>query len=483
MDYVESEVLLSSNSRSDVSKYDYQVVGRKTPRRFWFGLVIILLTNISLSIVSLTIWPYLSLNVESIYILAISISVFHGGASLGKKLFTMVGERYENYWTQLILALSIAMMGDILYAAFPQQFLIIVARFIVGIGSGSSVILQSMLVPKGSDHTTQVNRLTWMSLTTSLAYVAGPALVAAVSLLNINDTVNLYHDSGTVAFFGWLASFFTFIALVLASVGKVIDKSQHKSIDNDIFGSINDIQPIGTGYRSQQSCIFPPKVTLTIMCFIHYLIFNCGTILETVLIPDLINVGGYSTYNWNLTKVAMLFVGLGVSCGVAAYLSKRIQSNNLLLYISMILFTLGYAFMCSWKFQQQQTTGSQSPSAPDIVRFLLGVIMVAIAYPTAIASSITLFFELISTVYIKKASNMFLFASNFGRLLGPLWAVLIFERIGDNAVYVYGVCAGLVSLILLLSIGRSFKFISTNSNIQRNVPILNVDDEDDGVFR
>ncbi|EFA75103.1 hypothetical protein PPL_11177 [Heterostelium album PN500] len=487
MEFVEQEILLNSNSRGDrgdhsfgANEFGYLVVGRKTPRRFWLGLSIILCTNIALSIISVTIWPYLTLNRQSIYILAVSIAAFHTGSTLGRKLFSYLGDNYDNLWSQLMLATALSLVGDLVYAIIPEQFAIITSRFVVGVGAGSGVVLQNLLA-KGNDHATQKSRIASIGIVTSLAYIFGPALIAAFSKLQVDSQLNVFQDVGNITIYGWLASTFSLIALLLSLLGKIIDKAEHKTSNYDSDFSFNDGFPRGvSSYRSQQSCIFPPKVTLVLLCFIHFMIFNSGMILETVFIPYIIDAGGYSAYNWSLTNIALFFVGLGVSCAVTAHLSKKITNNNILLYSSLALMCAGYAFMTIWKLSTPDTVPT-SPS-PPLFRFLMGVIMVAIGFPTAISSSITLFFELMSTVYIKYASTLFQFSSNFGRLMGPIWAALIFDKTGVNYSFLFGFVLSLFSIILLIALGRSLKYISSVSNIQRNVPILTTDDED-GAFR
>eukprot|EP01133_Synstelium_polycarpum_P013889 gene13889-16384_t len=442
----------------------HQVVGRKTPRRFWIGLFIVICTNVGLSIVSVSIWPYLAMNKLDIYTLAVSIATFHTGGMIGRKLFNKLAERSDHYWWHLIVSISITLIGDILYATYPEQFAILIARFIVGFGTGSQVILQSLLA-KTSDTTLQKSRNNIISIVTSCSYVIGPALIAIISNFSIEAKLNVF-DRGTQSFYGWLAVIFSFISLVTAIVGKVITHAADRPKE---FGINDDID------------IAPPRGNLTLffVCIVHFLIFNAGMILETVFIPFIIDVGGYSSYNWSLTKISLFFMGLGVSCALSSFLAKKVSNNHLLLYGSVISMLVGYAFMMEWTFSKSLTSPTIVDLSPPIFRFLLGVIFVAIGFPIAVTSSITIFFELISTVYTTYASTVFQISSNFGRLLGPIWAALIFDHVGYNYTFLFGLVLSAVAFLIFVSLSRSLKHINTVSVIQKNVPILTMDDEED----
>ncbi|EGC34502.1 hypothetical protein DICPUDRAFT_94789 [Dictyostelium purpureum] len=474
METFESENLLSDEKRS------YQVVGQNTPNKYWIGLIIILLSNISLSIVSVSIWPYLHYNNLSIYVFAISISGFHTGASIGRKFFSYYIEKTQSYWLLLFTSLAVTFIGDILYAAIPDSTFVLISRAIVGFGTGSQVILQSLLTDS-SDPILLKTRISKVSLATSFGYIIGPAIIAIISSINLTTALNI--KDGLLVLV-WLSAFLTFLAMVIAIIGKFTDNSisRHYQSNLGTSGEIDEgsYQVYNKNiFRAPKACcIIPPKVLVVIFGFTHFLIFNAGMVLETLIIPFLTDVGGVSSYNWNLTKISLFFMGLGVSCAITLFVSKKITDQSLLLIGSVMLMVVGYGFMIVWSLPDSKIVTNVENLDPPLVRFLLGVVSVAIGFPLAVTSSITLFFQLFSGQSSSFYSTFFQFASNFGRLLGPVWAALIFSYVNSNFTFLFAFILCLVSLFFLIITKKSIRYINTTTSPKKN-PIISINDEDD----
>jgi len=483
MELYENEHLLENDQQHLLSD-SYQIVGSKTPRRYWIGLIVILLSNISLSIVSVAIWPYIHINGLSISILAIALAAFHSGSSIGRKFFSYYIGKTKSYWLLLVTSLVVTLIGDIVYASYPHISSIVISRFIVGFGTGSQVVLQNLL----SDSTDSIllkYRVSKITLFTSIAYVIGPALVAALSTIDIpyhlstSSQVERYNYFNGITLIGWIAAFLTLVSIGLAVLGKLLDNSITKHYETSNPNSTEEnVYPVRNTfpYRSQKSCVFPPKITIFIFCFSHFLIFNAGMILEMIFIPYVIDLGGLSTYNWNLTKISLFFMGLGVSCMIASAVSKKIQNQEILLMGSLTLVIVGYSLMILWNLPSFSTASNNV--SPAIFRFLLGVIFVAIGFPLAVSSSIKMFFDLFSNIHPSYSNVVFQLSTNLGRLTGPIWTALIVKNIGPNNVFFFGFIISLVSLILLLSLKKSTKYINSVTNIQKNVPIISEDESD-----
>ncbi|KAF2071284.1 hypothetical protein CYY_007391 [Polysphondylium violaceum] len=485
---------LFENDQQYLLSDSYQIVGSKTPRRYWIGLIVILLSNISLSIVSVAIWPYLHINGLTISILAIALASFHSGSSIGRKFFSYYIEKTKSYWLLLVTSLVVTFIGDVVYASYPHISSIVISRFIVGFGTGSQVVLQNLL----SDSTDSIllkYRVSKITLFTSIAYVLGPALVAALSTIDIpyhlstSTQVERYNYFNGITLIGWIAAFLTLISIGLALLGKLLDNSITKhyettntdeSLVRNNNNIINNNNTTTFPYKSQKSCIFPPKVTIFIFCFSHFLIFNAGMILEMIFIPYIIDLGGMSSYNWSLTKISLFFMGLGISCMIASTVSKKIQNQEYLLMGSILLVIVGYCLMILWNLPTFSVASNHQ--SPQIFRFLLGVVFVAIGFPIAVSSSIKMFFDLFASIHPAYSNVVFQFSTNLGRLTGPIWTALIVSNIGPNNVFFFGFIISLTSLILLLTLKKSTKYISSVTNIQRNVPIISDDDTDNYKF-
>ncbi|KAN0035218.1 hypothetical protein ACTA71_004479 [Dictyostelium dimigraforme] len=487
METFENENLLDDSQRN------YQIVGKTTPRKYWIGLIIILLSNISLSIISVSIWPYLHNNSISIFFLAAAISGFHTGSSVGRKFFSYYIEKTQSYWLLLFTSLGITLIGDILYASYPSQSVILISRTLVGFGTGSQVILQSLLT-ESTDPILLKTRISNVSFFTSLAYIIGPAIIAAISSFDLSNTPYI-QITDSLKVLVWFSAFLTFSCIIITIIGKFIDNSISKhyksnlNSSNDNIYSINSNEINNSGHFgiknnifrvSKRSCIIPANIAIILYGFTHYLIFNAGMVLETLMIPYMIDVGGVSDYDWNLTKIALFFIGLGVSCAIVLILSKKIQNQTLLLFSSLVLMTVGYGFMVVWEFPNYKFTTNNID--PPLFRFLLGVTFVAIGFPIAVTSSITLYFEIFSGLQQQKPfiSTFFQLASNLGRLLGPIWAALIFTQTNANYSFLFAMIICLVCLLLLLILKKSIKYINSNQVYNpKGDPIIRMEDEDD----
>ncbi|KAM9966541.1 hypothetical protein ACTFIR_006761 [Dictyostelium discoideum] len=495
METFENENLLDDSQRN------YQIVGKTTPRKYWIGLIIILLSNISLSIISVSIWPYLHNNNISIFFLAAAISGFHTGSSIGRKFFSYYIEKTQSYWLLLFTSLGITLIGDILYASYPSQSVVLVSRTLVGFGTGSQVVLQSLLT-EAADPILLKTRISNVSFFTSLAYIVGPAIIASISSIDLSNTPYI-QTTNSLKVLVWFSAFLTFSCIIITIIGKIIDNSISKhyksnlnsldnnnnnnnnnnQINNDVYFGIknnNNNSNNNTFRVSKRSCIIPANIAIILYGFTHYLIFNAGMVLETLMIPYMIDVGGVSDYDWNLTKIALFFIGLGVSCAIVLVLSKKIQNQTLLLFSSLVLMTVGYGFMVVWQFPNYKFTTSTID--PPLFRFLLGVTFVAIGFPIAVTSSITLYFEIFSNLQQQKPfiSTFFQLASNLGRLLGPIWAALMFTEVNANYSFLFAMIICLVCLLLLLILKKSIKSINSNQVYNpKNDPIIRMEDEGD----
>ncbi|GAM26576.1 hypothetical protein SAMD00019534_097510 [Acytostelium subglobosum LB1] len=400
--------------------------------------------------------------------MAVSVAAYYTGCAVGQKAFTRMSERSQDHWSHVCIAAGLCLLGDLLYASYPKQIVIVTGRFIAGVGSGNMVGLQCILV-QNNDKATRMSRLAWISNSVSLAHIVGPALIALLSNFQMDKTFNVSEDYGTISFYGWMAAFFSLASLILGIAGKSLDRNKGPNLDRPISNNENEMypseSPVSTGqyrnYFKQQSCILSPRITLYALCFVHFLLYNIGMIMETMFIPYIIDTGGYSAYNWTLTQISLFFIGVGVASAVSSYFSRRVDNRYLLLVGSLATVFIGFALMTTWTFVKYETV-PESPS-PNIVRFMLGVILVCIGFPVSVSSSISLFFEIMSTVHIQNASSIFIMASSFGRLLGPLWATLIFDKIGPNYDFFFGAAVSIGTLIILLSLGRSVTDLTVRS--------------------
>ncbi|EGG13780.1 hypothetical protein DFA_11541 [Cavenderia fasciculata] len=452
MDYENELLLYHSQHIQDNSFSDHLVVGRKTPRRFWIGLLITLLSTIGISI-----------NNESIYILALTISSYQIGLSIGKKAHVYISSN-SKHWIMLIIALVVQLFGDIIYAAAPAQFLLLLSRFFVGLGNSYAIVMVQKMLSRSKDTDLQKMRLRSISTTILAAFPVAALLIAIVSNFSIDHRMNIFsQDNNTSSFYGWLVVIFSALSLILAIIGSVIDKSQPFDDDTDQY-LYEEQYPIrnSVSYRTQESCIIPPKWTMVLLCIVHAFICNSAMVLESLFVPVTMEV---ARYGWDMTKVASFFIGTGVTVTITTILAKRITNNTLLFYGSILFMSIGYSFMIAWP-----DVGAKDVA--PMIRYLLGALFISIGYPISILTSINIFYQL------KLSVNSVI----FGRLLGPIISIAIYKDKGCNDAFLYAMILSFLSVILHFSLGKSIKHINTVSVIQKNVPILSTEDENNKLF-
>ncbi|KYQ88461.1 putative RNA splicing factor [Tieghemostelium lacteum] len=421
MEYdIENENLLDSS--------DYQIVGKKFSRKYLIGILVVLLSNISTSIVSITIWPYLYLNKQSLIILGLSISTFHLGSTLGREFFNRYLENKKSYWFLLFTFIAITLIGDIIYAAFPQSFLIVLSRFIVGFGSSSQVILHSLLADS-KDSILHRYRISKVSLFTSLSYIIGPVIVAAFSKLQIKAHFNIIAsaDIDGVNLLSWIAAFLTFFSIIVTAIGKLLDNSISQYYESEIYDAYQLPKPKQKPYRTQKSCIFPTEITLFLFVSVNFFVYSVGMIVETIFIPLMFDKSGYGPYNWDLTKISLFFMCLGISTCLSSTLSKRISNNRVLLYVSLVLTAIGFLFLIDWTHS----------SNPEIFRFCFGIMFIALSFPILIISIYNIFSELFENIYITYTHKFYHFSTILGKFISPILSTIIFLKIGHNIIFIF----------------------------------------------
>lgn len=384
----------------------------------------------------------------------------------------------RSYREVMFISLGIEVIANILYSLAQNKWMILISRISIGLAAGSSAVSKSYF----SAVTTSENRTLVMTLATvaqALGFVAGPGIGTFLSLVNIEirDTFpRIVFDKHTMA--GWFSAALGFVCLLLI-VFFLIEPDKSKKRNTSVSKRELDIEmkkikaSLPTSFLSKEEYAdlvsqepsltqsyqriqvkmirktSPSTVSLFPVFVLLYCWFastTCFTIFEAlaaIIMQD--------QYNWDVLQMSTMWLSTAVaSIFTMAFfmmyttighklIPKFLMLNDRVMCIlSFVFMILGFGIMFS--------IDGKLP----LVRWIIGALV--------ISSSMAVNQTLINSLY-----SLVLDANNQGawmgyqttsgcvaRIISPLIAVYIYNKFGDNEIFLVAILMMVLGIILCI---------------------------------
>ncbi|PRP85230.1 hypothetical protein PROFUN_07000 [Planoprotostelium fungivorum] len=430
-------------------------------------LFITFLSSVVFSIVLPSILPFL----KSFGLDDTEASTMTGWAVCLNSAGSFISSPILGWWadkrsTREVVAVSLIIMifGNIMYslayaADHYAKFVMLGARFIVGLAAGNYAVAQTYL-----SYATDMNNRTLVmglnSLFTILGFVIGPAfsLVTTLSFLQYEGN-GIKVDSNTSP--GYLSAIFSLLAIFSLVFLKEVSadrRAKNVSGTNSKPGSV-----VGSGFYNGAGSIKSfsqilklrkekqpvPWMGVTV-CLILYFIYTAAfTVFETIGTSYTLD-----SYQWGTTQNSYLYMGLGGICIISIVLLQvglYVSSDRTLLVITTLIAAGGFGAFINYPVE----------SVPEW-RFGLGVALVSAGYATSVALLIALYTKILDGLDQGMFMGWLSSSGSVARMIGPLSATYIYNYKG--ALWIFTIMCSMMTLAFVITIGAYRKLAYKNSH-------------------
>eukprot|EP01102_Stenamoeba_stenopodia_P010995 TRINITY_DN3358_c0_g2_i1.p1 TRINITY_DN3358_c0_g2~~TRINITY_DN3358_c0_g2_i1.p1 ORF type:complete len:508 (-),score=82.21 TRINITY_DN3358_c0_g2_i1:111-1634(-) len=414
-----------------------------SPLKARAGLVIVFLANAGLSVVTPSLWFFLSQDLQSTHkvFLGVVIAAFNLGQVVGAPFLEKWAER-RNAKEVLLVSLLLTAIGEFWYALSNNAWYIPAARFITGFGAANQTVVQyymSSVVPP-EDREARMRQLALFSV---CSFGVGPLIGAGLALVNFSlfnglITVDQYNVAGF--FSGFMAVINILIVLIVLSVR-----------DTNPIEDKTSATAANTMWRAAQlhfvTHVQPLLPLLLCIVVIYFFVFNAGAVFEAMITPFT-----EYTFGWGVQENEFLWTGCGL-LSVVAFISLPVFSNFLndrqILLIFLVLLTAGFGSLIYQEETIVDQNGQSVVTHLPLWRFIIGIILISYSFPGCMTQCIAVYAQVLSsppqgvTLWILTGGGV------AARLMGPLWSGVVVDISKWPTVFIT-TTSGLVLAILLL---------------------------------
>ncbi|VDL98618.1 unnamed protein product [Schistocephalus solidus] len=395
---------------------------RTVPKKYAITVITALwglFTNIERAIILPTMWLYFITywsedTAKKFY--GATMAAFSLSVLLFTPLYGYAAHRGVQTKYLVVLANLIEILGNLAYLIARQPWVVLVGRFISGIGGSCDTPMYADLART----TTVKERTPYVAVTyvfKQIGIVFGPACTLLMHKLHWqmgNFKLSVYNGPGLL-----MACLWCLHTILVILFYPFVKKPQHPG--SDVQSEKQELILNDRTKKRNRGCCEKeceklkvyrtyPVLAMFVMVLTAYF---CVMSLETVLSPV---VNHY--FNWNEVKVSYVYLCasgvLIIMCFVLHFLSKRIEDRRLAL-VGFILLVLAYALLtCITAFIQYTT------ELIGISLIMTGILIHVIGMPLALAVTESLYTKKVPRDDLDRALSYLRCVSNLGYLLGPL---------------------------------------------------------------
>lgn len=397
------------------------MVNQKLTRNICMGLFFFL-SGIEYAVILPTLNGYLkNLQAEQAF-LGIVMSAFSFSGLIAAPVYGRITDKTRSTKLCVIIGNCFEIVGNILYMASWNKYIVLGARLIAGLGSGVASSIFGMI----SRTTSEEERTGVFSLFMSLRQVGlivGPAFNLFLHSLDFNIgnvNVNEYTSPGLLMAVIWLIH-----TIVLVLFYKDVERRPEVAVT-----SYEEISPENTKRRTRTISIFGDKPARTfvneflreevIVCLTAtFLVMFSQTGLETASTPMTLMF-----FNWKSLQNSYLFCGASVVVVVSFFVLSRLSkrfSDRALMLSGCIGLVINYAtfgiYSVFYYIGNYETTPTWI-----LPIFLFGVAILTVSVPFLWVPQAALFSKITSVETQAFNQGIRMVSMGLGQILGPIWA-------------------------------------------------------------
>ncbi len=426
------------------------------------------MTGVEYAIILPTIWQYISQDFQANgWFMGLALSSFNLSAIVSGLLIGKISDTYVGYSkTILLVTNAFEIMGNLLYIIAFNKWLLVLSRFICGLGMGASPALIAQI----ARHTHKSERtlsLIYIMGARQLGLILGPVFNVFLSKLNftfVHIAINNRNAPGFFMFIAWflIQIIFGIFYVDLSNTAKVENHCNKNDTNNFYANDIDEFEsrPLSsmsttslltheTGSSNENKSLSARK-SLNVMFVLYVTIFTTyfnQTALETVLSPFTQTV-----FNWSEKENSELFGCAGVEILFAFFLVRllsRFFKDRWLLVFGLFIMTVGLILGVVY-FPIVYKLKSLSEKYEYFAFFVVFCVLDLIGLPFVAVSSMSLGTKLFDEKSQGFAQGLQRAILGVGTILGPLIAGVLIEKIYILLVLML-VSVVFVSVLLIFS--------------------------------
>jgi len=432
------------------------------------------LSSVCFSIVLPSLWPFISHLKGTESIVGWAVAVNSAGSFLASPVF---GYWLDRRGTREVLCFSLIVMvlGNLLYFFSPNIYVLLTARFLVGIAAGNYTVAQTYL-SYASTAEDRTKIMAYNSATTVLGFIFGPSFALVLAFIpDIPITGEIELNQYTSP--GLLSAVLSFGALCAAFFLKEVSKPQPPQESNDVEhhgtqgrlnakqnlagsvstynfpGSRSDYNYAGSGYYTGAGSVEDiknivnatkpgapkiPWIPVSLCLYFYFCYTAAFTTWETIGTPYT-----EKAYGWNIYDNSLMFAAMGLACIIALIILQLLTrwfGDRVLLLGSVVLTTVGSGILISW--------WDYTPAW----RWLLGASLASIGYGTSVAVLVSLYSKILESLEQGMLMGWLSSSGSLSRIVGPIVASYALEYGGSSGRAVFLFVTGMCFSALVLNV-------------------------------
>jgi len=323
------------------------------------------------------------------------------------------------------VSLIINAIGNITYSAFQVPWVILLSRFIVGLGAGNISVIRaygSYATPLGAERTSLNAKL---SAAQGLGFIIGPAVGAV--FVGVDFNIGSYN----------------------------VNKLTIPGFVSGLVGAINialfyiyfkEVSVPKKGYFDKKSSV-QAYIPIAVCIFVFFVIISNFAVLETLATPVT-----RDNYHWDVLENGILFAGAGI-VGVIVFLSikplSKYMNDRVLLIVGCLIMAVG--FIISSEFNGKMS----------LAQFIVGSFFISVGYPIGQVMVYAVYAKVLGSATQGALMGWLTGFGAVARTLGPIWSSFGYERaaeVGEEIVFL--ICAGLAILAAIAVILAYSKLVT-----------------------
>lgn len=374
----------------------------------------IFLQSIGFSIVLPSLWLYLKFLKHGVTytFLGWVTSIYSVGQCVGSPLFGWCSNKRSNLEV-LLLTLVISVAGNIAYSlgplleAVPALYLVLVSRFVVGVGAGNVATCRAY-ASHATDLSNRTKIMAYTSAAQGLGFVIGPALAAALSQVNFRVgavVVNQYTAAGYVSALMSAVNIFVLLAVKFRECSHARHgEGEKRDLPRDEF------------------------YTILVVIFLFFTIIFVFSMFETIATPMFDKY-----YGWDVFKTGVFFLCVSALSVVSFLAVSRPQVNKavderlLLLIGGYFLCCVALLVMATWPFLE---------SYPPLWQISIGGVLISISYPIGSLLIYSIYSKVLHPKEQGTKMGWLTAGGSVARIIGPIWASNAFRLGGGTLLFI-----------------------------------------------